>query len=128
MAESYINALSGDFEPEEFADEYRGALEQLIEAKVAGREMIAPLRSRSRPAGRRPDGRAAPQRRRGQGPPWPVGRREGRQGARQQGSGREEHHEEGRQDSGDEDGRQGHQEATSKKAGATKKTAAAQVG
>jgi DNA end-binding protein Ku len=42
MAESYINALSGDFEPEEFADEYRGALEQVIEAKVAGREMIAP--------------------------------------------------------------------------------------
>jgi DNA end-binding protein Ku len=42
MAESYINALSGDFEPEEFADEYRGALEQVIEAKVAGREMVAP--------------------------------------------------------------------------------------
>jgi DNA end-binding protein Ku len=42
MAESYINALSGDFEPEEFSDEYRGALEEVIEAKVAGREMVAP--------------------------------------------------------------------------------------
>jgi DNA end-binding protein Ku len=41
MAESYINALSGDFEPEEFSDEYRGALEEVIEAKVAGREVIA---------------------------------------------------------------------------------------
>jgi DNA end-binding protein Ku len=41
MAESYINALSGDFEPEEFSDEYRGALEQVIEAKVAGREVVA---------------------------------------------------------------------------------------
>jgi len=42
MAESYINALSGDFEPEEFTDEYRGALEEVIEAKVAGREVVAP--------------------------------------------------------------------------------------
>jgi DNA end-binding protein Ku len=41
MAESYINALSGDFEPEEFSDEYRGALEEVIEAKVAGREVVA---------------------------------------------------------------------------------------
>ncbi len=42
MAESYINALSGDFEPEEFTDEYRGALEEVIDAKVAGREVVAP--------------------------------------------------------------------------------------
>jgi DNA end-binding protein Ku len=41
MAESYINALSGDFEPEEFSDDYRGALEEVIEAKVAGREVVA---------------------------------------------------------------------------------------
>jgi DNA end-binding protein Ku len=43
MAESYIAALSGDFEPEEFSDEYRQALEQVIEAKAAGREMKAPV-------------------------------------------------------------------------------------
>jgi DNA end-binding protein Ku len=42
MAESYINALSGDFEPEEFSDQYRQALEEVIEAKVAGKEMVAP--------------------------------------------------------------------------------------
>ena len=70
MAESYINALSGDFEPEEFTDEYRGALEEVIEAKVAGREVVAPDRGAGvHRAGRRPDGRAAAQRRRGQGTP-----------------------------------------------------------
>ena len=41
MAESYINALSGDFDPSEFSDEYRGALEEVIDAKVAGREVVA---------------------------------------------------------------------------------------
>jgi DNA end-binding protein Ku len=42
MAESYISALSGDFEPEEFSDEYRAALEEVIDAKVAGREVKTP--------------------------------------------------------------------------------------
>ncbi|MDQ1603884.1 MAG: end-binding protein Ku [Actinomycetota bacterium] len=42
MAESYIDALSADFEPEEFSDGYRAALEEVIEAKVAGREIAAP--------------------------------------------------------------------------------------
>jgi DNA end-binding protein Ku len=42
MAESYISALSGDFEPGEFSDDYRQALEQVIEAKAAGHEMKAP--------------------------------------------------------------------------------------
>ena len=42
MAESYINALSGDFEPGEFSDQYRQALEEVIEAKVAGKEVVAP--------------------------------------------------------------------------------------
>jgi len=41
MAESYIAALSGDFDPSEFSDEYRNALEQVIEAKVAGRAVVA---------------------------------------------------------------------------------------
>jgi DNA end-binding protein Ku len=43
MAESYIAALSGDFEPEEFTDNYREALEEVIDAKVAGREVKAPV-------------------------------------------------------------------------------------
>lgn len=42
MAESYISALSGDFDPTEFADHYREALEEVIEAKVAGREVKHP--------------------------------------------------------------------------------------
>ncbi len=42
MAESYISALSGDFEPGEFADGYREALEEVINDKVAGREVKAP--------------------------------------------------------------------------------------
>ena len=43
MAESYIAALSGDFDPSEYTDDYREALEEVIEAKVAGREVKAPV-------------------------------------------------------------------------------------
>jgi DNA end-binding protein Ku len=42
MAESYISALSADFDPGEFSDGYREALEEVIEAKVAGREVVTP--------------------------------------------------------------------------------------
>jgi DNA end-binding protein Ku len=42
MAESYIAALSGDFEPDEFSDDYREALQEVIDAKVAGREVTQP--------------------------------------------------------------------------------------
>lgn len=40
MAESLIENMSGDFEPERYSDEYREALESVIEAKVAGREVV----------------------------------------------------------------------------------------
>ena len=43
MAESYISALSADFDPSEYSDHYREALESVIEAKAAGREMKAPV-------------------------------------------------------------------------------------
>ncbi|MCY7373255.1 MAG: Ku protein [Spirochaetaceae bacterium] len=43
MAESYISALSGDFEPGEFSDGYREALEEVIQAKIAGQEVTAPV-------------------------------------------------------------------------------------
>jgi DNA end-binding protein Ku len=43
MAESYISALSADFDPSEYSDHYREALESVIEAKAAGREMTAPV-------------------------------------------------------------------------------------
>jgi DNA end-binding protein Ku len=42
MAESYIAALSADFEPGEYSDRYREALEELIEAKTEGHEVKAP--------------------------------------------------------------------------------------
>ncbi|HEU4676521.1 MAG TPA: Ku protein [Motilibacteraceae bacterium] len=42
MAESYIETLTGDFEPEQYTDEYRHALEELIEAKVTGGQVETP--------------------------------------------------------------------------------------
>ncbi|MBV9099174.1 MAG: Ku protein [Frankiaceae bacterium] len=43
MAQSLIDTLSGDFQPEQYSDNYREALQALIEAKVAGREVVAPV-------------------------------------------------------------------------------------
>jgi DNA end-binding protein Ku len=42
MAQSLIETLSGDFVPEQYTDNYREALQALIEAKVEGREVVAP--------------------------------------------------------------------------------------
>jgi DNA end-binding protein Ku len=42
MAGSLIETLAGDFEPGEYADNYRAALQTLIEAKAAGRELVTP--------------------------------------------------------------------------------------
>lgn len=42
MAESLITTMEGDFDPSEFHDAYREALQQVIEAKVAGKEVVAP--------------------------------------------------------------------------------------
>jgi DNA end-binding protein Ku len=39
MASSYIDSLAADFDPSEFSDEYRAALEELVAAKTAGREL-----------------------------------------------------------------------------------------
>lgn len=36
MAQSFIDALSGDFEPEEFTDSYREALEAVVQSKLSG--------------------------------------------------------------------------------------------
>jgi DNA end-binding protein Ku len=40
MAQSLIESMSADFDPDQYHDEYRGALEQVIEAKVEGREIV----------------------------------------------------------------------------------------
>ncbi len=42
MAQSLIETLAGDFEPEQYSDNYREALQALIDAKVAGREVVQP--------------------------------------------------------------------------------------
>ena len=40
MARSLVESMAGDFEPEEYTDDYRAALEAVIEAKVEGREVV----------------------------------------------------------------------------------------
>ncbi|SDG92609.1 DNA end-binding protein Ku [Sinosporangium album] len=42
MAESLITTMVADFDPTEYRDAYREALQEVIEAKVAGRELVAP--------------------------------------------------------------------------------------
>jgi DNA end-binding protein Ku len=42
MAESLIDSMAADFAPDQYGDEYRTALQQVIEAKVAGRELVRP--------------------------------------------------------------------------------------
>jgi DNA end-binding protein Ku len=40
MAASLIDSLSGDFDPSEYTDQYREALDSLIDAKVEGRDLV----------------------------------------------------------------------------------------
>ena len=42
MAASLIDSLTGDFDPAQYTDGYRAALEALIEAKIQGHEVVAP--------------------------------------------------------------------------------------
>jgi DNA end-binding protein Ku len=43
MARQLIQQLSSEFHPDEFTDEYRGKLEELVQAKVEGQEVtVAP--------------------------------------------------------------------------------------
>ena len=42
MAESLIETMAGDFDPTAFSDSYREALQAVIDAKVAGREVVQP--------------------------------------------------------------------------------------
>lgn len=44
MAASLIDSMTGDFNPGAYTDNYREALQQVIEAKVSGREVVAPAR------------------------------------------------------------------------------------
>jgi DNA end-binding protein Ku len=42
MAEQLVAAMTGDFDASQYKDEYREALMQVIEAKIEGRETVAP--------------------------------------------------------------------------------------
>ena len=51
MAESYIETLTGDFRPQDYTDEYRRALEELIQSKARGRPLEAAEVGRAAPDG-----------------------------------------------------------------------------
>jgi DNA end-binding protein Ku len=40
MARSLVESMAGDFEPEQYTDNYREALQAVIEAKIEGREVV----------------------------------------------------------------------------------------
>ncbi|MGC5031661.1 Ku protein [Micromonospora sp. DT229] len=50
MATSLIDSMAGDFHPDEFADDYRAALQEVIDAKVEGREVVQPEEVEEAPA------------------------------------------------------------------------------
>jgi DNA end-binding protein Ku len=41
MARQLVSAMTGDFEPEQYKDEYREALRRVIESKVEGKEVVS---------------------------------------------------------------------------------------
>jgi DNA end-binding protein Ku len=50
MAGSLIDSMAGDFDPGEYTDNYREALQEVIDAKVEGREVVAPEEPEAAPA------------------------------------------------------------------------------
>ena len=40
MAESLVASMAGDFDPTEYTDDYREALQEVIDAKIEGREVV----------------------------------------------------------------------------------------
>ena len=42
MAESLVASMTGDFDPSDYSDDYRAALQQVIDAKIEGREVVEP--------------------------------------------------------------------------------------
>jgi len=51
MAASLIDSMTGDFHPEEYTDEYRAALQAVIDAKVTGQQVVAPPEVEEAPSG-----------------------------------------------------------------------------
>jgi DNA end-binding protein Ku len=50
MAGSLIDSMAGDFDPGEYTDNYREALQEVIDAKVEGREVVQPEEPEAAPA------------------------------------------------------------------------------
>ncbi|MFV2101901.1 Ku protein [Micromonospora sp. LOL_024] len=50
MATSLVDSMAGDFHPDEFTDDYRAALQEVIDAKVEGREVVQPEEVEEAPA------------------------------------------------------------------------------
>ena len=48
MARSLVESMAGDFDPEEYSDNYREALQAVIEAKIEGRELVEPAEEQPR--------------------------------------------------------------------------------
>jgi DNA end-binding protein Ku len=51
MAGSLIESMAADFNPNDYTDNYRAALQEVIDAKVAGREVVAPVEEEPAPSG-----------------------------------------------------------------------------
>ncbi|MEO3743624.1 Ku protein [Plantactinospora sp. B5E13] len=50
MASSLIDSMAGEFEPDVFTDDYRAALQEVIDAKVEGRQVVQPEEVEEAPA------------------------------------------------------------------------------
>ncbi|WFE63601.1 Ku protein [Micromonospora sp. WMMD714] len=50
MAASLIDSMAGEFQPDAFTDDYRAALQEVIDAKVEGREVVQPAEEEAAPA------------------------------------------------------------------------------
>lgn len=59
MAESLIESMSGEFDPTQYFDNYREALQKVIDAKVEGREVVEPEPTATEDTGRAIDLMAA---------------------------------------------------------------------
>ncbi|MGN9811078.1 non-homologous end joining protein Ku [Micromonospora sp. BQ11] len=87
MASSLIDSMAGEFQPDAFTDDYRAALQEVIDAKVEGREVVQPEEVEAAPAAavdlmaalkasveraRAARGEEAPERAGGGGEPTPI--------------------------------------------------------
>ena len=50
MAQSLIDSMAGSFKADEFTDNYRAALQEVIDAKVEGREIVQPEEAEEEPS------------------------------------------------------------------------------